>query len=171
MSKGTSAVVKTRGVLKQALFSQAVSDKNSTLEVIHFLPKLGTGTSACCICTKRLIFSITFLFFFSLLGGVQGQVDALKQVLDSFNTPADLRWTWGEGGTERALEKSWTDLVHSHEVWMYGRERELEGIGNFPNPTYFYSAPKVKKKKKSFNALRSLQDVLMAIRNYYSFFP
>lgn len=56
-------------------------------------------------------------------------MDALKQVLDSFNISADLRWTWGEGGTERTLEKSWTDIVHSHEVWMDGRERELEGIG------------------------------------------
>lgn len=43
-------------------------------------------------------------------------MDALKQVLDSFDIPADLRWTWGEGGTERTLEKSWTDIVHSHEV-------------------------------------------------------
>ncbi|XP_039550497.1 uncharacterized protein plekhg6 isoform X2 [Pimephales promelas] len=94
MSKGTSAVVKTRGVLKQALFSQAVSDKNSTLE---------------------------------------GQVDALKQVLDSFNTSADLRWTWGEGGTERALEKSWTDLVHSHEFMSKTQRHQQEALWEFLN--------------------------------------
>ncbi|XP_056090893.1 pleckstrin homology domain-containing family G member 5 [Rhinichthys klamathensis goyatoka] len=92
MSKGTSAVVKTRGALKQALFSQGVSDKNSTLEV-----------------------------------------DALKQVLDSFNMPADLRWTWGEGGTERALEKSWTDIVHSHEFMSKTQRHQQEALWEFLN--------------------------------------
>lgn len=43
-------------------------------------------------------------------------MDALKQVLDLFNIPEDMRWTWGEGGTEKSLEKSWTDIVDSHEV-------------------------------------------------------
>lgn len=43
-------------------------------------------------------------------------MDALKQILDLFNIPEDMRWTWGEGGTEKALEKSWTDIVDSHEV-------------------------------------------------------
>lgn len=33
MSKGTSAGGKSRGTLKQALFSQGVSDKNGTFEV------------------------------------------------------------------------------------------------------------------------------------------
>lgn len=33
VSKGTSAVGKSRGTLKQALFSQGVSDKNGTFEV------------------------------------------------------------------------------------------------------------------------------------------
>lgn len=44
----------------------------------------------------------------------------LKQVLDLLNIPEDLRWTWGEGGTEKALEKSWTDIVDSHEVTGLG---------------------------------------------------
>ncbi|KAK7147749.1 hypothetical protein R3I94_010315 [Phoxinus phoxinus] len=89
LSKGTSAVVKTRDALKQALFSQGVSDRNSTFE---------------------------------------GQVDALKQVLDSFKIPADLRWTWGEGGTERALEKSWTDIVHSHEFMSKTQRHQQEAL-------------------------------------------
>ncbi|RXN33428.1 pleckstrin -like protein [Labeo rohita] len=83
VGKGTSVVVKSRGALKQALFSQGVSDKNGTLE-------------------ER---------------SVGGQLDALKQVLDAFNIPADLRWAWGEGGAEITLEKSWTDIVDSHE-WV-----------------------------------------------------
>ncbi|XP_077065092.1 uncharacterized protein plekhg6 isoform X2 [Siphateles boraxobius] len=94
MSKGTSAVVKTRGALKQMLFSQGVSEKNSTLE---------------------------------------GQVDALKQVLDSFNVPADLRWTWGEGGTERTLEKSWTEIVHSHEFMSKTQRHQQEALWEFLN--------------------------------------
>lgn len=84
--------------------------------------------SACCICTEQLLLLLLLLYNMLFLsqdrsGGVQGQVDALKQVLDSFIIPADLRWTWGQGGTEKTLEKSWTDLVHSHEVWMNGRDR------------------------------------------------
>ncbi|XP_016337610.1 pleckstrin homology domain-containing family G member 5-like [Sinocyclocheilus anshuiensis] len=96
VSKGTSAGVKSRGALKQALFSQGVSDKNGTFE--------------------------------ERSGGVQGQVDTLKQVLDLFNIPEDLRWTWGEGGTEKALEKSWTDIVDSHESMSKTQRHQQEAL-------------------------------------------
>ncbi len=36
VSKGTSAGGKSRGALKQALFSQGVTDKNGTFEVGHY---------------------------------------------------------------------------------------------------------------------------------------
>lgn len=57
VSKVTSAGMKTRGALKQALFSQGVSDKNGTLEVIHFLPKLGS-----CLCWRRCVFWLHGVF-------------------------------------------------------------------------------------------------------------
>ncbi|XP_051722229.1 pleckstrin homology domain-containing family G member 6 isoform X2 [Ctenopharyngodon idella] len=106
VSKGTSAGVRTRGALKQALFSQGVSDKNSTLE--------------------------------ERSGGVQGQVDALKQVLDSFIIPADLRWTWGQGGTEKTLEKSWTDLVHAHEFMSKNQRHQQEALWELLNTELTY---------------------------------
>lgn len=84
-----------------------------------FMLKEAHFPSACCIFYYISVISLSQ----ERSGGVQGQVDALKQVLDSFIIPADLRWTWGQGGTEKTLEKSWTDLVHSHEVWMNGRDR------------------------------------------------
>lgn len=49
-------------------------------------------------------------------GGSQAQVEALKQVLESYPVPAELRWKWGGGGRAEVLEKSWTDIVHHHEV-------------------------------------------------------
>lgn len=73
MSKGTSAIVKTRGALKQALFSQGVSDKNSTLEVIHFLPKLGMdagGTFSVFVLND--IFFLLHFCSFSLSTGAGG---------------------------------------------------------------------------------------------------
>ncbi|XP_052475426.1 uncharacterized protein LOC128031199 [Carassius gibelio] len=106
VSKGTSAGVKSRGPLKQVLFSQGVSDKNSTFE--------------------------------DRSGAVQGQVDALKQVLDSFSIPADLRWTWGEGGTERALEKSWTDIVHSHQSMSRPQRHQQEALWELLNTELTY---------------------------------
>ncbi|KAK9960589.1 hypothetical protein ABG768_008436 [Culter alburnus] len=106
VSKGTSAGMKNRGALKQALFSQGVSDKNGILE--------------------------------ERSGGVQGQVDALKQVLDSFIIPADLRWTWGQGGTEKTLEKSWTDLVHSHEFMSKNQRHQQEALWELLNTELNY---------------------------------
>ncbi|XP_058601684.1 pleckstrin homology domain-containing family G member 5 isoform X3 [Onychostoma macrolepis] len=106
VSKGTSAGVKSRSTLKQALFSQGVSDKNGTSE--------------------------------ERSGGVQGQVDALKQILDLFNTPEDLRWTWGEGGTEKALEKSWTDIVNSHESMSKTQRHQQEALWELINTELTY---------------------------------
>ncbi|KAL1259165.1 hypothetical protein QQF64_009742, partial [Cirrhinus molitorella] len=106
VSKGSSAGVKSRGTLKQALFSQGVSDKNGTFE-------------------DRSV-------------GVQGQVDALKQVLDSFNIPEDLRWTWGEGGTEITLEKSWTDIVSSHESMSKTQRHQQEALWELINTELTY---------------------------------
>uniref|UniRef100_A0A8C1C3E3 Pleckstrin homology domain containing, family G (with RhoGef domain) member 6 n=2 Tax=Cyprinus carpio TaxID=7962 RepID=A0A8C1C3E3_CYPCA len=106
VSKGTSAGVKSRGALKQALFNQGVSDKNGIFE--------------------------------ERSGGVQVQMDALKQVLDSFDIPADLRWTWGEGGTERTLEKSWTDIVHSHESMSKTQRHQQEALWELLNTELTY---------------------------------
>uniref|UniRef100_A0A8C2KNG9 Pleckstrin homology domain containing, family G (with RhoGef domain) member 6 n=1 Tax=Cyprinus carpio TaxID=7962 RepID=A0A8C2KNG9_CYPCA len=106
VSKGTSAGVKSRGALKQALFSQGVSDKNGTFE--------------------------------ERSGGVQGQVDALKQVLNLFDIPEDLRWTWGEGGTEKALEKSWTDIVDSHESMSKTKRHQQEALWELINTELTY---------------------------------
>lgn len=75
MSKGTSAIVKTRGALKQALFSQGVSDKNSTLEVIlfFFLPKLGmdAGGTFSVFVLNNIYFLLHFCSF-SLSTGAGG---------------------------------------------------------------------------------------------------
>ncbi|XP_056331262.1 pleckstrin homology domain-containing family G member 6 isoform X2 [Danio aesculapii] len=72
------------------------------------------------------------------LGGVQGQVDVLKQLLDSFSVPADLRWTWGEGGTERTLEKSWTEIVHSHESMSKTQRLQQEALWELLNTELTY---------------------------------
>uniref|UniRef100_A0A673HI16 Pleckstrin homology domain containing, family G (with RhoGef domain) member 6 n=1 Tax=Sinocyclocheilus rhinocerous TaxID=307959 RepID=A0A673HI16_9TELE len=140
VSKGTSAGVKSRGALKQALFSQGVSDKNGTFEVglilfflLLLLPEL----------VHSWIHRLITLFLFQSLsqerpGGVQGQVDALKQVLDLFNIPEDLRWTWGEGGTEKALEKSWTDIVDSHESMSKTQRHQQEALWEFINTELTY---------------------------------
>ncbi|TRY94308.1 hypothetical protein DNTS_030388 [Danionella cerebrum] len=63
-------------------------------------------------------------------GGSLGQMDALKQVLDSFSStlPADLSWKWGVGGAERTLEKSWTDIVHSQESMSKTQRHQQEAL-------------------------------------------
>lgn len=50
--------------------------------------------------------------------GGQEQVEVLKQTLESFAVPAELSWRWGEEDKAEDMEKSWTDIVISHEVCM-----------------------------------------------------
>ncbi|XP_051576350.1 uncharacterized protein LOC127453739 isoform X2 [Myxocyprinus asiaticus] len=71
-------------------------------------------------------------------GGIQGQVDTLKQVLDSFNVPADLRWMWGEGCTERALEQTWTDIVCSYESMSKTQRHQQEALWELLNTELTY---------------------------------
>ncbi|XP_051575886.1 uncharacterized protein LOC127453508 isoform X2 [Myxocyprinus asiaticus] len=71
-------------------------------------------------------------------GGIQGQVDALKKVLDSFTVPADLRWMWGEGGTETALEQTWTDIVRSHESMSKTQRHQQEALWELLNTELTY---------------------------------
>nr|XP_009290476.1 pleckstrin homology domain-containing family G member 6 isoform X1 [Danio rerio] len=89
------------------------------------------------------------------LGGVQGQVDVLKQLLDSFSVPADLRWTWGEGGTERALEKSWTEIVHSHESMSKTQRLQQEALWELLNTELTY-----------INKLTIAKDLVLAALSY-----
>ncbi|XP_056618638.1 rho guanine nucleotide exchange factor 12 isoform X2 [Triplophysa dalaica] len=60
--------------------------------------------------------------------GGKVQVDTLKQVLDYLTLPSDLAWTWGEGGTERKLNQSWTDIVKSHESMLKTQRHQQEAI-------------------------------------------
>ncbi|XP_052000781.1 uncharacterized protein LOC127656475 isoform X2 [Xyrauchen texanus] len=71
-------------------------------------------------------------------GGVQGQVDTLKQVLDSFTVPADLRWMWGEGCTEKALEQTWTDMVYSYESMSKTQRNQQEALWELLNTELTY---------------------------------
>lgn len=43
-------------------------------------------------------------------------MEVLKQTLQSFPVPDKLNWGSTEGDKCEVLEKSWTDLVHSHKV-------------------------------------------------------
>ncbi|KAI5618178.1 pleckstrin-likey domain-containing family G member 6 isoform X1 [Silurus asotus] len=50
------------------------------------------------------------------VGGGQSQLAFLKQTLQSFALPDDLKWWWKEGEKDDILEINWTDIVHSHKV-------------------------------------------------------
>ena len=43
-------------------------------------------------------------------------MEALKQALQAYRVPADLRWVWEGPGQGTTLENSWTDIVKSHSV-------------------------------------------------------
>ncbi|XP_072534866.1 uncharacterized protein plekhg6 [Salminus brasiliensis] len=98
VSKGTSGNTKSRGALMQVLFSQSSSEKTSTQEE--------KGVAA----------------------GGQEQVEVLKQTLESFPLPTELSWRWGEEDKADVLEKSWTDLVHSHESMSKTQRHQQEAL-------------------------------------------
>ncbi|XP_062847641.1 pleckstrin homology domain-containing family G member 5 [Trichomycterus rosablanca] len=98
VNKGTYANLKSRGALMQVLFNQGPSDKINTTE------ERGSA------------------------GGSQAQVEALKHALESFSVPAELSWKWGGGGRSEAMEKSWTDIVPSHESMTKKQRHQQEAL-------------------------------------------
>ncbi|KAG9276579.1 pleckstrin homology domain-containing family G member 6-like [Astyanax mexicanus] len=98
VSKGSSGSSRSRGALMQALFSQNASEKSSTQE--------DKGVAA----------------------GGQEQVEVLKQTLESFPLPAEISWRWGEEDKADVLEKSWTDIVHSHESMSKTQRHQQEAL-------------------------------------------
>ncbi|CAJ1062503.1 uncharacterized protein plekhg6 isoform X1 [Xyrichtys novacula] len=101
VSKGTSAGAKPRAALRQVLFSQGVSEKNSSSEE-------------------------------------RGQLDVLKQGLESFAVPASLKWKWNEENLGTTLEKSWTEIVHSHSTMSRMQRHQQEALWEFVHTELTY---------------------------------
>lgn len=40
----------------------------------------------------------------------------LKQELETYAVPVNLRWAWKEESQATMLEKNWTEIVDSHSV-------------------------------------------------------
>ncbi|KAI3361136.1 hypothetical protein L3Q82_013339 [Scortum barcoo] len=103
LSKGASAGAKPRAALRQVLFSQGVSEKNPASEVLCCFPLITLHAD---ILRNR----------YRLAPDERGQLDLLKQGLGTYAVPANLKWRWKEESQGTMLEKSWTDIVHSHSL-------------------------------------------------------
>ncbi|XP_046704461.1 pleckstrin homology domain-containing family G member 5 isoform X2 [Silurus meridionalis] len=62
------------------------------------------------------------------VGGGQSQLALLKQTLQSFALPDELKWWWKEGEKDDILEINWTDIVHSHKSMARIQKHQQEAI-------------------------------------------
>lgn len=46
----------------------------------------------------------------------RSQLDLLKQELETYAVPVNLKWAWKEESQGTILEKNWTDIVESSSV-------------------------------------------------------
>ncbi|XP_068591179.1 uncharacterized protein plekhg6 [Cebidichthys violaceus] len=61
----------------------------------------------------------------------RGQLDVLKQDLGAFPVPINLKWRWKEESQGTTLEKSWTDIVHSHSTMSKMQRHQQEALWEF----------------------------------------
>ncbi|KAL7874303.1 hypothetical protein SRHO_G00052730 [Serrasalmus rhombeus] len=89
------------------------------------------------------------------VAGALEQVEALKQTLKSFPVPAELSWKWGEGDKADILEKSWTDIVHSHESMSKTQRHQQEALWELIHTEFIY-----------INKLTIVNDLVLAALKY-----
>lgn len=88
-------------------------------------------------------------------GESQAQLDVLKQTLQSFPTPSELCWRWGEGGKEDVLENSWTDIVHSHKSMSKTQRHQQEALWEFFHTEILY-----------INQLTNIHNIVLGALDY-----
>ncbi|KAM9353490.1 LOW QUALITY PROTEIN: uncharacterized protein plekhg6 [Symphorus nematophorus] len=68
----------------------------------------------------------------------RGQLDGLKQVLETFSVPINLRWRWNEENQGATLVKSWTDIVDSHSTMSKMQRHQQEALWEFVHTELTY---------------------------------
>ncbi|XP_026226300.1 pleckstrin homology domain-containing family G member 6 [Anabas testudineus] len=68
----------------------------------------------------------------------RGQLDVLKQALQTFAVPDCLKWRWKEEGQGSTLEKNWTDLVQSHSTMSKIQRHQQEALWEFVHTELTY---------------------------------
>ncbi|CAG6015109.1 unnamed protein product [Menidia menidia] len=81
----------------------------------------------------------------------RGQLDALRQELDSFAVPDSLKWRWKEESQGTTLESSWTVLVQSHSTMPKMQKHQQEALWEFVHTELSY-----------INKLKIIQDLVIA---------
>ncbi|KAM3613823.1 uncharacterized protein V6R79_005508 [Siganus canaliculatus] len=81
----------------------------------------------------------------------RGQLDALKQELETYAVPTSLKWMWREDSQGTTLEKNWTDIVHSHATMSKMQRHQQEALWEFVHTELTY-----------INKLAVIRDLVMA---------
>ncbi|KAM6995170.1 uncharacterized protein plekhg6 [Tautogolabrus adspersus] len=68
----------------------------------------------------------------------RGQLDVLKQYLGTYAVPVSLKWKWEEENQGTTLEKSWTDIVHSHSTMSKMQRHQQEALWEFVHTELTY---------------------------------
>ncbi|XP_071764768.2 uncharacterized protein plekhg6 [Centroberyx gerrardi] len=81
----------------------------------------------------------------------RGQLDVLKQALETYPVPVSLKWRWEEERHGTTLEKNWTDIVHSHSTMSKMQRHQQEALWEFVHTELTY-----------INKLTVIQDLVIA---------
>ncbi|XP_061574415.1 uncharacterized protein plekhg6 isoform X2 [Cololabis saira] len=85
------------------------------------------------------------------------QLDELKQDLEAFAVPVNLKWMWKEESQGTLLEKSWTDLVKSNSMMPKKQRHQQEALWEFVHTELSY-----------INKLKIIKDlVIVALVNLH----
>ncbi|XP_017328625.1 uncharacterized protein plekhg6 isoform X1 [Ictalurus punctatus] len=71
------------------------------------------------------------------VGEGQSQAEVFKQTLQTFAMHNELNW-WGEGDKAVVLEKSWTDIVHSHKSMPKTQRYQQEALWELIHTEFIY---------------------------------
>ncbi|XP_076844623.1 uncharacterized protein plekhg6 [Brachyhypopomus gauderio] len=82
-------------------------------------------------------------------------MEVLKHTLETFPVPVELSWDWAEGGRAKALEHSWTDIVHGAELMPKIQRHQQEALWEFIHTELIY-----------INKLTIVKDLVMAALEY-----
>ncbi|KAM4581557.1 uncharacterized protein plekhg6 [Odontesthes bonariensis] len=81
----------------------------------------------------------------------RGQLDLLKQELETYSVPASLKWMWKEESQGTTLENNWTDLVQSYSTMSKTQKHQQEALWEFVHTELSY-----------INKLKIIKDLVIA---------
>uniref|UniRef100_UPI0037E89877 uncharacterized protein plekhg6 isoform X2 n=1 Tax=Semicossyphus pulcher TaxID=241346 RepID=UPI0037E89877 len=141
---GTTAAAETnqhhRGAADKSKFNSTGYQRRTKQKVVTDFATVSKGTSAGAkprAALRQVLFS-QGVSDKNPASEERGQLDVLKQDLEAYAVPVSLKWRWEEESQGTTLEKSWTDIVHSHSTMSKMQRHQQEALWEFVHTELTY---------------------------------